>query len=604
MICYIYFQKYVEERVFNSGIVMKIGIHITHEAVQKIGGIGSVVAGLLTANSYNHFFDRNILYGPLFNTDGSATTRLGKDGIVLYSGIDNYDTEKYTHIFSPIEKKYGIGIVYGKRIIPNETNANNFSETETILVHINNMKQEHVDRFKFILWENYRIQSDRYDDWDYEQYLRIAVPYTEILSALSSKDDILVHFSHEYMGMCAVLKVIAERDKSKKRNDRTVFYAHEVSTARSIVENHPGHDISFYGIIRHKDIDGKSMENVFGNKSAYYRNELVKRTEHVDHIFAVSDLIANEIKFLNPNIDPKKIAVVYNGISLKKITLENKNHSKAVLGKYCKTLLNYEPDTVFSHVTRLVSSKGLWRDIMLLEELDDLFAENSMTGFYILLSSLIGTGRPSGEVSRMEKEYGWPILHKEGWPDLVGVESEIYNNLSRFNAKSKAIKGVFMNQFGFNRHSCGNRMPENAQWLDLRIGSDAEFGMSIYEPFGIAQIETIQFGGLAVLSDACGCCGLIRSKYRSNGNSYHIVDFTRNSDDLTIDSLMNMNSDTKTAIEKKVIKEQSLAIFEKIKNNMHSETAETHFKESQKLAFEIDWDHIVSKNIIPVLNKF
>ena len=27
---------------------MKIGIHITHEAVQKIGGIGSVIAGLLT----------------------------------------------------------------------------------------------------------------------------------------------------------------------------------------------------------------------------------------------------------------------------------------------------------------------------------------------------------------------------------------------------------------------------------------------------------------------------------------------------------------------------------------------------------------------------
>jgi len=406
------------------------------------------------------------------------------------------------------------------------------------------------------------------------------------------------------MGMASVLKVIAERDKSKKKNDKTIFYAHEVSTARSIVENHPGHDISFYGIMEHKDIDGKSMENVFGDKSAYYRNELVKRTLHLDHIFAVSDIIADEIKFLNPDIDPKKIAVVYNGISLKKISIDNKNHSKAILGKYCKTLLNYEPDVVFSHVTRLVSSKGLWRDIMLLEELDELFAENSMTGFYVLLSSLIGTGRPSGEVMRMEREYGWPILHREGWPDLVGVETDIYNNLSHFNAKSKAVKGIFMNQFGFNRHSCGNRMPENAEWIDLRIGSDAELGMSIYEPFGIAQIETIQFGGLAVLSDACGCCGLIKSKYKSNENSFHIVDFTENRRELSVDSLMNLKPDEKTKIEKDIIKDQARAIYDKIKNNMDGETASDHFREAQKLAFEIDWDHIVSKNIIPVLNKF
>jgi glycosyltransferase involved in cell wall biosynthesis len=583
---------------------MRTGIHITHEAVQKIGGIGSVIAGLLTAQSYNRFFDRTILYGPLFNTDGSPSSRLGKDGVVRYSGIDNYDTEKFTHIFSPIEKKYGIGIVYGKRIIPNETDPNNFCETETILVHINNMKTEYADKFKFLLWENYKIQSDRYSDWDYEQYLRIAVPYTEIIGSLSAKDDVLVHFSHEYMGMASVLKVIAERDKNKKKHDRTVFYAHEVSTARSIVENHQGHDISFYGIMKHESVEKKSMEDVFGDRSSYYRNELVKRTSYVDHIFAVSDLIADEIKFLNPGTDPKKISVVYNGISLKKTSHEKKNRSRSVLAKYCKTLLNYEPDAVFTHVTRLVSSKGLWRDIMLLEELDELFHKQSMTGFYILLSSLIGTGRPASDIPRMENEYGWPVLHRDGWPDLVGIENEVYDRISHFNAKSKAIKGIFINQFGFNRHSCGNRIPENAGWIDLRMGSDAELGMSVYEPFGIAQIETIQFGGLAVLSDACGCCGLVKEKYRSYPSSYHILDFTANSKNLPVENLLDLDSRTKSEIERAVIKDNAPVVFEKIKNNLDEKRSEDHFKQAQKLAFEIDWDHLVSKHIIPVLNKY
>ncbi len=582
---------------------MRTGIHITHEAVQKIGGIGSVIAGLLTSDSYKHFFDRSILYGPLFNTDGPATSRLGKDGVVLYSGIDNYDTEKYTYIFSPIEKKYNISIVYGRRMIVNESNPGLYTNTETILVHINNIKTEAVDKFKFLLWENFLIQSDRYGDWDYEQYVRIAVPYTEILASMISKDDLVFHFSHEYMGMASVLKVIADRNKGGRKTCRTVFYAHEVSTARSIVENIPGRDISFYGIMRHRELGGRSIEDVFGDRSDYYRNELVKRTEHLDHIFAVSDITARELKFLNPRIDDKKIHVVYNGIFLKKISFEAKKAARETLKTYCKTLLNYSPDLIFTHVTRLVSSKGLWRDIMLLGELDELMAARSQTGFYVLLSTLIGNGRPASEASRMEREYGWPVLHKEGWPDLVGMESEVYEDIARFNAKSKAIKAVFINQFGFNRHSCGMRIPENAQWIDLRIGSDAEFGMSVYEPFGIAQIETIQFGGLAVLSDACGCSDLIRSKFGSGSDCYHVIDFTDGQASASINELMDLDGDTVSETEQEKIKNEAPVILEKLESSLSDIVLEDRLNRARHKSFEIDWDHIVSKNILKVLNK-
>ena len=582
---------------------MKIALHITHEAVQKIGGIGSVIAGLVTSPSYRNYYDRTILYGPLFNTEENPSTRLGKDGLVLYSGVDNYDVEKYTHIFAPIEKKYGIGIVYGKRIIANETNPGNVNEIETILVHINNMKTETVDRLKFMLWENYGIQSDRYGDWDYEQYVRIAVPYAEILKGLTSKDDAVTHFSHEYMGMACALKITIDKNKGRFKNHRTVFYAHEVSTSRSITENLPGHDISFYGIMEKTDTDKISMENIFGDKSDYYRNELVKRTIHLDKIFAVSALIAKEIKFLNPDIKDKNIAVVYNGIFHKKIDLKSKKHSRNTLKKYCKTLFNYSPDAIFTHVTRLVSSKALWRDVMLLKELDELFESNSMTGFYILLSTLIGTGRPASDISRMEKEYGWPVMHKEGWPDLVGMESEVYRDIELFNAKSKAIKAVFINQFGFNRHSTGNRIPENAHWIDLRTGSDAEFGMSVYEPFGIAQIETIPFGGVAVLSDACGCADLIRDKFKSDPEAFHIVEFTKGVKDYSTDKIMALDISSRKSIEKKLIKSESENIFKKIKEVVSEKKMDSHLVKSQKLSLEIDWDDIVLKNIIPVLKK-
>ena len=44
--------------------------------------------------------------------------------------------------------------------------------------------------------------------WDFEQYLRIAIPYLEILEGLYGQTPEYFHFSHEYMGMPAVLSVL------------------------------------------------------------------------------------------------------------------------------------------------------------------------------------------------------------------------------------------------------------------------------------------------------------------------------------------------------------------------------------------------------------
>jgi len=81
--------------------------------------------------------------------------------------------------------------------------------------------------------------------------------------------------------------------------------------------------------------------------------------------------------------------------------------------------------------------------------------------------------------------------------------------LQEFNACSRNIKVVFINQFGFDRRVCGMRMPADMEFMDIRKGSDVEFGQSIYEPFGIAQVEPISFGGICVFSECCGCAGFV-----------------------------------------------------------------------------------------------
>ena len=67
---------------------MQTVVHVTHEAIQKIGGIGAVLHGLLTSRVYLDKVPRIILIGPFWPQDVSGDQRLGPQGEVLYSSLD------------------------------------------------------------------------------------------------------------------------------------------------------------------------------------------------------------------------------------------------------------------------------------------------------------------------------------------------------------------------------------------------------------------------------------------------------------------------------------------------------------------------------------
>ena len=163
-----------------------------------------------------------------------------------------------------------------------------------------------------------------------------------------------------------------------------------------------------------------------------------------------------------------------------------------------------------THVTRLALSKGLWRDLKVLWHLEQAARKTGRTGVLFVLSTEIGGPRASREIHQMASQYGWPLAHREGYPDLSGGEAEFYALVQRFNVCSRNIKAVFVNQFGWSAKWCGQAMPAEMDFKDIRQGTDLEFGQSIYEPFGIAQLEPLAFGGLCVLTNVCGCAGFLR----------------------------------------------------------------------------------------------
>jgi hypothetical protein len=503
---------------------MQTVVHVTHEAIQKIGGIGAVLQGLLTSRTYLDHMNRNILVGPFWPSDESGEKRLGPLGEVLYSSLDSLYRSPLAPRFREIEQTYGVGIVYGRRRYTDKESGVT-STPEVLLIDVSQFDKSKLDTFKYELWSTFGIDSSKYENiWDYEQYLRLAKPAIAALHALGAASSVepCMILSHEYMGMPTALAAIMEGNRS---NFRTIFYAHEVATMRRIVEGHPGHDTMFYNVMRSAMAAGHYVEDVFGDQSGYYKHALVKAARFCDSIFAVGDYTLKEARFLGPDFISVDAQLAYNGVPHWRISVEEKMNSRQKLRDYCKTLLKYDPTYVFSHVTRLVPSKGMWRDLRVLEALEEHLRARNETAVLFALSTEV-PARRGDDIRRMEQGYHWPVVHHEGAPDLSGGEAAYYAGVQEFNAQNRNIKVVFVNQFGWDRKTCGNRMPADMEFMDIRKGSDAEFGQSIYEPFGIAQVEPISFGGICIFTNVCGCAGFVEKAAGGQTPNVIVADYT------------------------------------------------------------------------------
>src|SRR5215213_8323717 len=582
---------------------MQTVVHVTHEAITKIGGIGAVLQGLLTSKVYLEKATRNILVGPFWPSDERGEKRLGKDGEVLYSSLDHLYRSPLAARFREIEQAYDVGIVYGRRkYTDKETGVT--SVPEVLLIDFSRFDKEKIGTFKFELWKTFGIDSSKYENiWDYEQYVRLAKPAIAALHALGATSTIesCIVLSHEYMGMPTVLAAIMEGDRS---NFRTIFHAHECATMRRIVEGHPGHDTMFYNVMRAAMAAGHYVEDVFGDQGGYYKHALIKATRFCDNIFAVGDYTLKEMRFLGPDFASVDAQLAYNGVPCWKISVDDKMRSRNKLRSYCKSLLKYEPDYVFTHVTRLVPSKGLWRDLRVLEHVEQMLRARNETAVLLTLSTEVPVRR-GDDIRSMEKRYHWPVVHREGLPDLSNGEALYYQGVQEFNAQSRNLKVVFINQFGFDRNSCGNRMPADMEFMDIRKGSDAEFGQSIYEPFGIAQVEPISFGGICVFSNVCGCAGFVEKAAAATGGktpNVIVADYTDLPEKgLRPEQLMNIGQPQRDQLENTV----AAMVANELMTRLPRTPAEFEqfIERGYELARQMSWDAVARDYVVPGIQR-
>jgi len=578
-----------------------IVVHVTHEAVEKMGGIGAVISGLTTADAYAKNVSRTILVGPLLATDKPVNLRLGQGGHVVYSSLDAIHTPPWREKFLPIERTYDVGIVYGHRPIDEPCSGRKI-EAEVILVDVFHSNRARLNLFKGELFKKFGIPSDRFEGvWEFEEYVRLAEPGFEALRVIGcngSAQQQVVVLAHEYMGMPLALKAIL----AGSPNTRTVFYAHEVASVRPIVEMSQGHDTMFYNVLAEASQGDQEVQDLFPQVHENYKHPLVRAARYCDRVFAVGDFVREELRFLDRHFRTMEIDLVYNGIPSMPTNLEENRASRARMRAYCKNLFGFAPTWVLTHVARPVLSKGVWRDLAVLHHMEPLLAARNETAVYFMLGTLAGQRRPQ-DIRQMERVYGWPLVHEQGYPDLCQGEEVVGQSVEFFNRGHQAVRAVLVNQWDWNRAVCGDRMPEGMTFRDARAGTDVELGLSIYEPFGISQLEPLCFGALCAVSNVCGCMGFARRADGGPSGAGNVLeaDFTTLDQPMDIPQLLGLTIAQRDRIEAREAARLAGILVERLPRDEKALAA--LIASGQAQADRMSWERVVEDYLLPSLTR-
>ena len=196
---------------------------------------------------------------------------------------------------------------------------------------------------------------------------------------------------------------------------------------------------------------------------------------------------------------------------------------------------------------------------------------------------------------------GW-IVGDNG--DLVSDEWPYYSTIQRFNESALASRVVLVNQFGWSRERCGSRMPADMEFNDIRQGSDLEFGQSIYEPFGIGQVEPLYAGALSCLSSVCGCVGFIHKRGGSELGNVVVADYVTLPElfgGLTLNQILSIGKADRDIVEAQTARRAAQSIAARLPR--HEQATRVLMGGGYSLSAQMSWAVVVDELLLPALER-
>ena len=130
-----------------------------------------------------------------------------------------------------------------------------------------------------------------------------------------------------------------------------------------------------------------------------------------------------------------------------------------------------------------------------------------------------------------------------------------------------------------------------------------KFGMSVYEPFGISQLEPLSFGAMCVPSNICGCVGFAQAAAKDVGfgHSVIIANFLKQNGPASVSEMLNMPVSQRDLIESAEAKSMAAAVCDGL---CRDEVAMIdRINRGFELATKMSWQRVVQDYFLPALNR-
>ncbi len=146
-------------------------------------------------------------------------------------------------------------------------------------------------------------------------------------------------------------------------------------------------------------------------------------------------------------------------------------------------------------------------------------------------------------------------------------------------------------------------MPADMRFWDIRKGSDVEFGQSIYEPFGIAQLEALSFGALCVMSSVCGCASFVKRVAGPQGSPNVIIADYLNYGAATdsAESFLGITRRQREAFDGQVAHQVAHEIIRRLPKN--AEDKAEFVRRGYELATRMTWDVVAGQQFLPAIQE-
>jgi len=583
--------------------VIPLVVHSIHDASLRAGiesddPVAWALGGLLATDAYNAQVERTVLAGVL--TGSMDALRRESALSILYSGklgIFAGVTERERVAIRQVERRYGVSVVYGTLRCGRHAH-------EVLLVDATQAVRADGNDFRYACWERFGLDSQRHDgDVGYTLAMNAARPLLAALAAIGAtvSDGPKIAVAHGSLGMPLLLA--AELDEPTAW--RTLFYAYETPAARQIVERRAGHDTSFYNVMAKARVAKLALETIYGSQDDLPEHALLRLATTCDAVLAVSEHVADELRFVGGRFAGVPLEVVPLGMPAKAVTPVDRADAAGRLRAYAAALAGYEPDFVFTHVDPMTVSKGLWRDMRVLEHLDAQLKRQGCRALYLLFSSSAADGRAPEEVAAWEVEYGWPLQHRAGNGDLHEAEAALYlEAIEPFNRRAGAIRAILINQAGWGEGRLGRRTPLGMTVADCLHGADLVFGQSIYEPFGLRTAEAALAGTPVCVSNVCGSVSALRKAAGELPENVIVADYVKMPPGYWLGSpydALAIDQGVRDWVEQK----NSLAAAHALAQRLTVDDAvrRARLESGERIRAALSWDGIAENTFLPAMRR-